>query len=166
MTLQARIAASIVATLSGSADLSTVKQELSYAPAAVFENGAGPNQANKCFADTRTLSASATENLDLSGSLVDALGVTLAFTKVKAILVRAAAGNTNNVVFGGAGSNGFISPFGDATDKVVVKPGGFALLVAPDAAGYAVAAGTADILLVANSGSGTGVTYDIVIIGA
>ena len=39
------------------------------------------------------------------------------------------------------------------------------LLVAPGAAGYAVTAGTGDILKVANSGAGTGVTYDIVIVG-
>lgn len=33
------------------------------------------------------------------------------------------------------------------------------------ATGYAVTAGTADQLKVANSGAGTGVTYDIVIVG-
>jgi hypothetical protein len=92
-------------------------------------------------------------------------GATLTFTKIKAILVKAAEGNTNNVVVGGAASNGWVGPFGDVSDTVAVKPGGTLLLVAPNAAGYAVTAGTGDILKVANSGAGTGVTYDIVIVG-
>ncbi len=51
-------------------------------------------------------------------------------------------------------------------DTVKVKPGGAIALVAPDATGYAVTAGTADQLKVANSAGGTSVTYDIIIIGA
>jgi hypothetical protein len=39
------------------------------------------------------------------------------------------------------------------------------LLVAPDAAGYAVTATTADILRVTNGGAGTSVVYEIVILG-
>ncbi len=89
----------------------------------------------------------------------------LTFTKIKAILVKAAEGNTNNVVVGGAASNGWVGPFGATTDTVAVKPGGTVMFVAPDANGYAVTAGTADQLKVANSGVGTGVTYDIVIVG-
>ena len=46
-----------------------------------------------------------------------------------------------------------------------MQPGGTLLLVAPNAAGYAVTAGTGDLLKVANSGGSTGVTYDIVIVG-
>ena len=39
------------------------------------------------------------------------------------------------------------------------------MITAPSAAGYAVAAGSTDVLRVANSSSGTTVTYDITIIG-
>jgi hypothetical protein len=48
------------------------------------------------------------ENLDLSGVLANALGATLAFTAIKAILIVADSANTNNVVVGGAASNGFV----------------------------------------------------------
>lgn len=77
----------------------------------------------------------------------------------------AAAANTNNVVVGGAASNGFINWVGDATDVINVRPGGVFMLVAPDSTAYAVTASTGDILKVANSSSGTSVTYTIVIIG-
>ena len=46
-----------------------------------------------------------------------------------------------------------------------VKPGGVFLWAAPSG-GLTVTGGTGDILQVANSGSGTGVTYSIVIVGA
>ena len=36
----------------------------------------------------------------------------------------------------------------------------------PDATAYAVTAGSADILQVANSSSGSTVTYDVIIVGA
>lgn len=131
-----------------------------------LDNGSGANQASLMFSDIRTLTASSTENLDLAGSLVDAFGTTLTFAKIKALIVIADAGNTNDVLVGGAGSNTMLTFFGDATDIVKVKPGGMLVLVAPDATGYAVTASTGDILKVANSSSGTGVTYKIILIGA
>lgn len=127
--------------------------------------GAGAGKADRLYAGERTLAASATENLDLAGGLTDPLGAALTFVKVKAILVTASASNTNNVVVGGAGSNGFLGPFADATDKVVIPPGGAVLLTAP-VAGWTVTPSTGDLLLVANSSSGTTVTYKVVIIGA
>jgi len=38
-------------------------------------------------------------------------------------------------------------------------------VVAPNATGYALTATTADLLQITNSSSGTGVTYDIIIVG-
>lgn len=160
------LALSVAAELVNPLDLGSGKFPITYAPNWRFTNGAGANQANEVFSDIRTLTASSTENLDLAGSLTGAFGETLTFTKVKALVIVAAAGNTNDVVVGGAASNGFSTPFGDPTDTVKVKPGGALVLIAPDAAGYAVAAGTGDLLKIANGGSGTGVTYTIVIVGA
>ncbi|MGL5908611.1 MAG: hypothetical protein ACRCZP_01335, partial [Phycicoccus sp.] len=90
-----------------------------------------------------------------------------AMVKVKAIVIAAAAGNTNNVVVGGAATNGFTSWVGAATHTVTVRPGGvLALFTGPaDANGYAVVAGTGDLLRVANSGAGTPVSYDLLVIG-
>src|SRR5579871_1908331 len=115
-----------------------------------FSDGSGANKVHQCWSSSaRSIAASGNEALDLSGSLSDAFGNSIALTKVKAILIKASALNVNDVVVGGAASNGFVSPFGDPTDKVNVKPGGLLLLVAPDANGYSVTAATADQLKVA-----------------
>lgn len=164
MAFKATIRAAIELLATGPADLGEQEFRIAAGLPTSLPNGSGSGQANKVFADKRTLAASATENLDLAGSLTDPFGQTLTFTAIKAIFIKAAAGNTNNVVVGGAGSNTFIGPFNDATDKIVVKPGAVALITAP-ATGWTVTAGTGDILLVANSSSGTSVDYEIVIVG-
>jgi hypothetical protein len=131
-----------------------------------FADGAAAGQANVVWQATRTIAASGTDDLDLAGSLTNALGSTV-FAKVKSLTVVAATGNTNNVVVGGAPSNTWIGPFGDATDKLVVRPGGAQQIGVGegDLNAYAVTAATGDILRVANSGAGTSVTYDIIVIG-
>jgi hypothetical protein len=165
MSLTARLKASVSGTLSGSNDLGNPSQSFSELVEIAIADGTGANQANNVFSDERTLAASTSENLDLSGVLANALGATLAFTAVKAILVVADAGNTNDVVIGGAASNGFVGPFADATDKINVGPGDVFLITRRSAAGLAVAAGTGDILKVANGGAGSAVTYRIIILG-
>lgn len=165
MSAQANIKISIDAHLDAAIDLGTVAQALLYGPSFVFSDGTGANQIKQVFADTRTLSASATEDLDLAGGLTNALGTAITFTKIRAIAIRAAATNTNNVLVGGAASAQFATWVGDATDVVVVRPGGLFLLIAPDTTGYAVTATSADLLKIANSAGGTSVSYDIVLLG-
>ncbi len=164
MALKATIRAAIAAELVGAADLGENEFSLAFAADIPLLSGTGANQADRIFADKRTLAASASEDLDLSGVLIDPLGVVLAFVKVKAILLRADRANVNEVVMGGASANQFLGPFGGATHTVAVSPGGAALFVAPGA-GWLVTAGSADLLQIANSGGGTGVSYDIVIVG-
>ena len=164
-SLQATVSAVISATYGNALDFGSVEQKIQYNQRSAFTDGSGADQAQKLFSDTRTLTASATESLDLAGGLTDVFGATLTLTKVKALLIKAAAGNTNDVVVGGAASNQWAAPFGDVSDTVKVKPGGTLLLIAPDATGYAVTAGTGDILKVANSAGSTSVSYDIVIVG-
>lgn len=165
-TLNATLAITLAALLESTVDIGTVSHKTDYGPKLVLTNGTGANQANQLFADTRTLAASANESLDLAGTLTNAFGEVITLTKVRALLIRAAAGNTNNVLVGGAASNGWATWAGDPTDVMVVRPGGFVVLAAPDATGYAVTAGTGDLLKIANSAAGTAVTYDIVVIGA
>ncbi len=165
-TLALEILASIAGVYRGDNDLSTLEQKFAVTKKVSFANGAGLNQANKVFSDTRSLSASSSEDLDLNGTLTDGFGATFSPTKIKALMISAAAANTNDVVVGGAASNGFVSMFGSATDKVKIPPGGLLLLTAPTANGFALTAATADLLKIANGGSGSSVTFDIVVIGA
>lgn len=127
-------------------------------------NGSGAGQAAEYYHAQRTLALSATEDLDLSGSLLDALGATVAFTKLKLILIFAAAGNTNDVKVGAG--NTTVPIFGATTHFVLVKPGAFFALSIPTAAGVAIANASTDLLTVTNAAGGTSVTYDLHLIGA
>lgn len=128
-------------------------------------NGAGANQVDRVFTDTRTLAPSATEDLDLAGVLLDAFGAAITFAKIKAVCIKAAAGNTNAVRVTRPAVNG-LPLFLAAGDGEDIPPGGFTAKGAPGAAGWAtVTPGTGDLITIANSGAGTPVTYDIVILG-
>lgn len=166
MALTSKLRVELNATQSTTRDTGTATVPHTVSRAISLANGVAAGQADLIYSDTNTLAASATTTLDLAGVLTD-LGATLTFVKVKGLVVVAATGNSNNVVIGGAASNAFSSMFGDATDKLVVRPGGFAAVGvgAGDLAGYAVTAGTGDQLLIANSGAGTSVTYTIAIVG-
>ena len=165
MAASATVAARVAATITSALDLVTAAAPLVKNVEQTFTNGTGANQINQVWSDTRTLTASATENLDLSGALTNAFGASVALTKVKFILVKAAAANTNDVQVGGAATNGFDSFIGTAGDFVKVKPGGTLMLIAPDATGYAVTAATGDLLKMTNGAGSTSVTYDVVIGG-
>jgi hypothetical protein len=164
MGLSATIKAAIAYKVRGTPDLGATESQYAGHANVDWMNGTGDFQASKVFSDTRQLAASTSEDLDLAGSLAGPLGAAVVFATVKAILVKAAAGNTNNVVVGGASANQFVGPFGDAADTIAVKPGGTLLLTAPKT-GWTVGAGTADLLKIGNSGAGSVVNYDIVILG-
>jgi hypothetical protein len=161
------LAVSAFAELTTALDLGTARAPHSLSRKLSLGSGTGAGKADKVFSDRRTLAASATEDLDLAGSLVDAFGATITFARIKGIIVAAADANTNNVVLGNATSNGWATLL-SATGTVTLRPGAFVAVGTgvADATGYAVTAGTGDLLKVANSGAGSSVTYDIHIIGA
>jgi hypothetical protein len=146
-------------------DLSTPVNPLEYVKRIRLTSGTGLSAADMEFADTRTLAASGTEDLDLAGSLSGAFGTTLTFARIKGLIVAAADANTNNVVVSRPASNG-VPLFTAASDAIPVLPGGCFAWFAPNAAGIAVTAGTGDLITITNSSSGTAVTYDVIIIGA
>lgn len=166
MALTTKLVTTLVATLTDPLDLSTPADALSYAARTTLTTGTGANQANMMWHDKRTVAASTDEDLDLAGTLVNGLGDVQTFARVKALLVSAAAANTNNVNVTSDGTAGVPGLFLALGDGVVVRPGGLFLWVAPDATGAVVTPTTGDLLTVANSGAGSTVTYDIVIIGA
>lgn len=131
-----------------------------------WASGIAANQADRIFSDTRTLGASATEDLDLTGTTnLPGIFGNVNFTKVKLLLFAATSGNTNNVNVTRPASNG-LPIFLAASDGLAIPPGGLFLLVGPALAGLAtVTAGTGDLVTVTNSAGGTGITYDVIIIG-
>ena len=144
-----------------------IQGALTYAKSLGFSTGAGASQMDRLFAAQRTIAASGTDDLDLTGTaLQDILNQNLALVRVKLIAVYAASANANNVVIGNAAANQFVGPFGAAAHTIALPPGGAFLAVSPTAAGWAVTAGTGDLFRIANGGAGTSVTYDILIGGS
>jgi hypothetical protein len=162
-TLQTQIDVNLLATAVNALDLGNVSAPFTVNKRIKLTTGTGSGQADKIFTDTRTVSASGTDALDLAGSLVDSFGATMTFVKLKGLLVRAAAGNTNACRVNRPASNG-VPLFLAASDGIDVLPGGVFLWVAPGA-GVTVTAATGDLINIDNSSSGTSVTYDVVIIG-
>lgn len=166
MPVTTNIKVSVDANQTGSIDLAPLSAVHSLPFTKLLTSGTGSGQADLVWSDTRTLSASANEDLDLAGALVGAFGATTTFVRVKAILVVADAANTNNVVVGGAAATQFVGPFGAATHTIAIQPGNAFFISATGATAWPVTAGSTDFLRVANSGAGTSVTYSIVIVGA
>lgn len=165
MSVSATIDINVKGTIYGVNDLGTPQMPFALSERVSLDPGTAAGQATLVFSDTRTIAASSNDDLDLAGVLPHPLGGTITFAVVRAIIIRAAAGNTNNVVVGAAASNQFVGPFGAATHTLALRPGE-ELVVTNRAAGWAVTAGTGDILRIANSGAGTSVTYDIILLGA
>lgn len=166
MPAQATITASLTALLEAAAGgIGIPNHPVIFAPNFVFTDGNGANQISRVWTANRTIAASGNDDIDLNGVLVDGIGQTLSLLRVRALVIRAAAANTNNLVVGPAPANGFVTPWGAATHSNTVRPGGLLLLVAPDATGFAVTAATADLLRITNGAAGSTVNYDIAILG-
>ena len=161
-SLNALIRLLISATYIKDLDLADPKDVLALNFEQAFAPGTGSGLADLMFRDTRQLADGASENLDLSGSLSSAFGASLLFAKVKVLIIKNLSA-AQILSVGGAASLGFVSWVGDPTDIVKVGAGGFLCLVNP--AGYAVTAGTADLLKILNS-AGAVCDYDIIIIGS
>lgn len=161
-----QIVQKLLGSMSFALDLSTPADPLSIDASVTFANGTGANQANMWWHDTRTLGASASENIDLAGSLVSTFGTTITFTSIKAIYIKASSANNsaNNVNVARGSSNGFVL-FLAVSDGFALPPGASALFINPNADGWAVTAGTGDILTITNSAGTNSVTYDIFILG-
>lgn len=165
MALNTRLELKLSSELTAAFDLASGTVPLTIAQQFNLPSGTGANQADKVWHDQRTIAPSATDSLDLAGSLTDPFGTAFTPARIKALFVRAATANANNVNVTRPASNG-VPLFLAAGDGVPVRPGGVFLWVAPDATGVAVTAATGDLIDIVNSGAGTSVTYDIVIIGA
>jgi|SRR5918993_3027400 hypothetical protein len=165
MTLNSTLALAVFAEQASALDLGSGSFPFRLQRSVQLSSGTGAGQADRVFTDRRTLAASATEDLDLAGVLLDAFGSTITFARIKGLAIAAAATNVNNVVIGADATAPWATLL-NSTGTLTLRPGGsFAAIAGVADTGYAVTATTGDILQVANSGAGTSVTYDICIIG-
>jgi len=164
MPLTSTVNFSINGIQSNALDLGTAALPFSLSSNFSLTSGTASGQADRVFTDTRTLGASATEDLDLAGVLLDAFGAAITFVKVKGIFIKAAAANTNNVnVSRPAGATGV--PLFLAISDGFFLPPGFTFAWFGPGTGVTVTPSTGDLITLTNSAGGTGVTYDVVIIG-
>lgn len=168
MALKASLALTFAAELTKAFDLAAGAVPYAIARTYSWSDGAGAGQANRIYQDRNTLAASGTIDVDLSGTLTDVYGDPVVFARVKALIVTAADANTNNVVVGGVanGISTILQPAASGT--ITVRPGATWLISAGggDATGYVITAGTADLLHIINSAGGTGVDYELVVVGS
>lgn len=149
--------------LNSALDLDTAIDPLIFSLANLLSNGTASGQASQQFHDVRTLTASATEDLDLAGGLTNAFGTTLTFVKLKVLLVYAATANTNSVIVSRKATTGI--PIFDAdSDSITLAPGDLFLYASP-LVGKTITATTDDTLTFTNSAGGTSVNYTVIFIG-
>lgn len=162
-TLTGTIKAGFGLHYKGDIDLGSQTAKLPFPAEIVIGSGTGSGQSDLAFWDNRSLSASASEDLDLAAGLNDAFGQSLTFVEVNGIYVKADADNSGNIIVGGASSNAFTGPFGAANDTVALAAGE-SFIITNMGTGWTVTAGTGDLLKVANSHA-SAAKYDIAIIG-
>lgn len=139
-------------------------------------DGTGADQANQVYQDLATLAADQIVSYDLAGGLTDEFGGTVTFTKIKTIMLLNTSTTASVLAIGGGtggnGTNAFDTwcrsqagaGAGDGSERVLVGPGGVFLLYRPDVTGYAVTAGTGDILIIEEE-STLAASYELTLIG-
>lgn len=162
-TLTGRVQAVVQGTYASIRDLGTQNYPATLSYTRALASGVIINTIDLMFDDTRPLTSSQTENLDLAGSLVDAVGQTLTFAKIVAIGLSAPSTNTVDIVFGNHATAAFVGPFGAAAHTLALTPGGCIVLCNPTLAGWAVTPTTADMIKVTNGAAAS--SYSIVILG-
>jgi hypothetical protein len=161
----ANIALTVDATLTSALDLTSAVSHIDYTSRIALTTGTGANQSDMQWSDRRNLSASGTEDLDLAGSLTGPLGTTLTFARIKAVIIKADAANSNAVQVTRPASNG--APlFMAAGDGISLAAGETFAWFSPTAAGKVVTAATGDLLTITNSAGSSGINYEIIVLGA
>jgi hypothetical protein len=130
-----------------------------------FTFGTGSGQANKLYIASRTVATVTADNLDLAGSLADGLGNTITFTSLKLMLFAITSPDgTKTLRIGPRNqSNPFQGPWG-GTGATVYQDVTHHWYGYEPVAGWAVTAGTGDILGVYNPSAGS-VTYTVLLVG-
>lgn len=162
MAVAANVSLKVLATETSSQDLGTAKGVWTWEVAANYATGTSSNQQDLVYQDTRSIAAT-TSTIDLAGSLTSPIaGTAITMVEVTYICITNKSTTTGEVLSVGAGSNPLLNWVMATGDGVKIGPGG-SLVISSPIDGFAVTAGTGDILTL-NSGSAT-ISVDILILG-
>lgn len=128
---------------------------------AQYPSGTTSGKQDLLWEDTGSLVAT-TVDIDLAGVLTDVFGAATSFVEITGLIIKNNTTTTAHTLTIGGGSNPWITWLGATGDKVVIGPSGHISLGNP-VDGYAVTAGTGDILRL-DSGANT-ISYTIQILG-
>ena len=153
-------------------EFESVDFDLAHTFSSSLADGTGANQANQVYQDSVSAIADAETSYDLAGSLTDEFGGTITFTIIKGILLKNTSVTASVLQIGGGtgcdGTNAFdtwiTSTAANGSEGVLVRPGGCFFLWAPGATGYAVTAGSIDILVVKEK-STLAALFELTIVG-
>lgn len=158
MSQTGRVSASLSVTKTATPSGGQTRVEQALDMLAELGSGTTDGKADLAWFDlARVLASNTAEDLDVAGSLTDALGATVGAAEVIAFAIENPVTNSTNLTIGGASAE-LQAFFGAAGDKFTLKPGDFMLFYSRT--GWAVAAGTADDLKIANA-SGASNTFKI-----
>ncbi len=165
-SLTTDIRASLAWLFQDAQDLSTIADASRLDYSAQLSDGTDNDQADKLWHDLRTVASVTNDDLTLSNLAQTIFGsaVTVAFGKVKALLIiNTATMAGEDLIVGAAASHAWGAPLGAASHQVRV-PAGSCLLLVNTKTGWTVGAGSADVLRIANLGSGA-IAYKIALVG-
>jgi hypothetical protein len=166
-TLSLEIKASVNWLFEETLDLSTLTDSSKLEYSQALADGTGSNQADKIWHDTRTLAASANDDLDLTAltQTVHGSTVTISFARLKAIFIYNTATTAGeDLVLDSSVTGGILTPFNGSSASKLEVAAASPLLLANQGEGWAVTASTADILRITNDGVGS-IDYKIVLVG-
>jgi len=165
MSLDGTIKLDVLMALVSALDLANARSDLAYSKTVSLANGVGLGQINAIYHEQLSIAGSATTTLDVAGGgLVDPFGAAFAPARLKAAIVYSLPANLNSLdVIRTANGVPFL---GAAADKFTVTPGGLFVGVNPSAAGWVVAAGTADEIALTNIAATNTILIDVILLGA
>ena len=161
-TLTPTIKAQITGTHRNEADQQEATANLAKTIEQAFTSGTEAGKVDLLHSETVTLTTGANTTFDLTALVDEVFGSALTFVKVRAILIYSNLAANKQLTIGGDAA-AFCSFLGGATETIKLDPLGLVLLTNPNT-GYAVVAGTGDILKVTNAATGSS-TFDIWIFG-
>jgi hypothetical protein len=147
------------AGMQGGTAIAPVSPDLTFSESFKITQGTGVGSVDMFYEADFNIVPSGNLTLDLSTGLLDPLGSALpAFARVKAILIWLLASPAAAKITLGAGTNPFVGPWGAGALDVPNGPsanadgyGGALCLMAMNATGWPVTAGTAHVLQVHNA---------------
>ena len=126
-------------------------------------SGTNANQMSAFIRATGTLTNGQDRLFSLAGAATNSFGDVLTFEKVNFMAFAAGTANTDPINIGATGADtAFATWLSDTNAAVVIRPGGFLLLTAPDLTGYNSINGN---LRIVNTGTNNA-TYEIYIGGS